>query len=61
MVIPNPVQKYQALGNILADSAAKTCRSHAQTSDLHEAVFDIRRREEDIHKKLCDFIVECNL
>ncbi len=60
VVTPDQIQKYLALGNILADSAGKSCRSQAQTKDLHEKMYDRRREEEDIHKRLCEMIVDCN-
>lgn len=61
MVISDPLQKYLALGNILADSAAKICREQSQTKELHQSVFDQRRQEEKINRQLCEMLVECNL
>ena len=61
MVIPDPLQKYKALGNILADSAAKSCRSEANTKDIHKDMFNRRRDEESMLKQLCQMLVDCNL
>lgn len=60
-MISDNIEKYLALGNILADSAAKSCRSQAQTKDLHEVVFEGRRKEEKCVKQLCEMIVDCNI
>lgn len=61
VVIPDPLQKYMALGNILADSAAKSCRSEANTKDTHKDMCNRRREEEKMLQQLCQMLVDCNL